>query len=99
MLKEDLVARLVEKGYQKVQIREAIDDIFAEISDILSSGNNLILKGFGTFGVTLRKGHIGTNPVTHERIKLDDYMSVYFKPGTILKSNVRSLKDYNYNKN
>ena len=48
--KTDLINALAEKkSYKKYAIKNAIDDIFAEIAERLVDGDKVSIRGFGTF--------------------------------------------------
>ncbi len=46
-----------------------------------NGGEQIILKGFGTFRLRVRKAHKGTHPQTLEQIEIPRQVSIGFKPG------------------
>ena len=64
--KTDLINALAEKkSYKKYAIKNAIDDIFAEIAERLVDGDKVSIRGFGTFEPKTFKGHPSVHPVTN----------------------------------
>lgn len=62
-------------------------DIFLEtIGQALARGENVELKGFGTFAVRHRPARDGRNPRTGEKIEIDASVSVTFRPHDALKA-------------
>ena len=47
------------------------------------------LRGFGTFGVKVRKSHVARNPKTGEKVDVPRRRVLYFKPGRDMKTAVK----------
>ena len=56
MVKADIVSALCEKGYYKNQANDVVDEVLQIIRDALVRGEQVQLRGFGTFEVKTRKG-------------------------------------------
>lgn len=89
MQRKDLVLALADMDYYKSQADTAINDVFRLISETLINGEKVTIRGFGSFEVKERKGHLFSDPRTKELRTSDDYLSVVFKPGDNLKSAIR----------
>lgn len=88
--KTDLINALAEKkSYKKYAIKNAIDDIFAEIAERLVDGDKVSIRGFGTFEPKTFKGHPSVHPGTKEKIAVDSFKNVVFRPGDELIRAVR----------
>ena len=88
--KTDLINALAEKkSYKKYAIKNAIDDIFAEIAERLVDGDKVSIRGFGTFEPKTFKGHPSAHPGTKEKITVDNFKNVVFRPGDELIRAVR----------
>lgn len=86
----DLVNRIAEKKrYHKYQIKNIMDDIFAEITEVLNEGDKVAIRGFGTFEVKTYKSHPAVHPGTKEPITVPEYRNVAFRPGEELTRTVR----------
>jgi len=57
-----------------------IETITDEIKDQLAAGNEVIIKGFGSFKTITRKARNGRNPATGETIQIPEKKVVKFKP-------------------
>src|SRR3546814_8272109 len=69
MTKSELILRLAERNphlYQR-DVEKIVTTIFDEISDALSHGQRVELRGFGAFSVKRRNARVGRNPRTGER--------------------------------
>ena len=90
MLKKDLVEVVADKtGLTKRAAAEAVDTMLDAISDALSSGDDVLLTGFGKFEVRNRAARTGINPKTMERIQLPATKVPAFKAGKALKAAVK----------
>ena len=49
MVKADIVSALCEKGYYKNQANDVVDEVLQIIRDALVRGEQVQLRGFGTF--------------------------------------------------
>ena len=61
MVKADIVSALCEKGYYKNQANDVVDEVLQIIRDALVRGEQVQLRGFGTFEVKTRKGRNSKN--------------------------------------
>ena len=90
MVKNDLVHALSELDYCKNQAGVVITDIFRIIGEALTRGESVFIRGFGTFEVKTREGHMIQDPNTKEKRMIEDYRVVSFKPGDNLRDAVKS---------
>ena len=67
---------------------EIVENMIGTITDVLASGDDISIVGFGKIGVRERAGRIGRNPKTGEEINIAPSKSVYFKAGKLLKDSV-----------
>lgn len=89
MNKDGLINRLSECGYTKKDANTIIDDIFDLITDILASGESVMVSGFGTFEVVEHAGREITAVNTMEKSWVPPYKNPKFTPGKTLKRAVR----------
>jgi len=89
MKKSDLVDAISAKAnVSKAQAQIIVDDVFELISDGLSKGEKIDLRGFGTFSVRESAARTGRNPQTGEPISIPARRVPGFKPGKELKDRV-----------
>ena len=90
MNKKQLAGKVGQKvGISKARTEKIIDATLGEISDALIKGEKVRLVGFGNFVVRKRKGRIGRNPQTGEKITIGESKSPGFVPGINLKKAVK----------
>lgn len=94
MHKSELVEKVHEalqsSGFSKADVGRVINATFDVISETLSSGERVALKGFGTFNVKERKAREGINPQTGKKIKIGSRKAVTFTVSSSLKESVKS---------
>jgi len=84
--KADIVDKISrELNVQKKDIAFVIDSFFEIIKNVLSNGESIELRGFGTFGLKVRKGRAARNPRSGETLSVADRVVISFKPGKELK--------------
>lgn len=96
MRKADLVAIIAEKtGVPKVDVLVALETFFKEVKDSLSDGENVYIRGFGSFVIKKRAKKIGRHIKKNVAIEIPEHYIPAFKPAKIfveqVKENVNSL--------
>ena len=91
MTKAELVEKIYEKSglETKVKSEAALEAVISAISESLSSGESVVLMGFGSFKVVDRAPRIGRNPRTDDKIEIPATRVVKFFPGKALKEAVK----------
>jgi DNA-binding protein HU-beta len=90
MNKKQLAGRVGNKmKITKAKAESIIDATLAVISEALIRGEKVRLVGFGNFLVRGRKGRIGRNPQTGEKITIGESKAPAFVPGINLKKAVK----------
>ncbi len=90
MNKKQLAGKVADKSdLTKIQAEKIIDTTLDLISEALVKGDKVRLVGFGNFLVRTRKGRIGRNPQTGEKITIDQSKSPAFVPGINLKKAIK----------
>ena len=90
MTRSDLVILLGERFGQLTQrdTEFAIKTILDAMSDALSSGHRIEIRGFGSFSVNHRPPRTGRNPRSGERVVIPEKRVPHFKPGKALRETV-----------
>jgi len=89
MKKTDLIEVVSkESRISRVDAKQLIEIILDEISLAITSGKGVEVRGFGVFYKRHRKGRIGINPKTGEKIEVSEKFVPFFKPGKLLKEAV-----------
>lgn len=97
MTKSELIERIAEQQEQ-LSIKDvelSVKMILEYMSQILSSGERIEIRGFGSFSLHYREPRVGRNPKTGESVHLEGKYVPHFKPGKELRDRVNdSLKTH-----
>ena len=69
-----------------------INTILASMADALKNGDNVEIRGFGSFSIRKHNSYTGRNPKTGETITVKPKKSPFFKPGKDLRNAVNHQK-------
>ncbi|GHU21501.1 DNA-binding protein HU [Spirochaetia bacterium] len=79
-------------GVNAEDVKTVINLFFEAVKGILTRGDAIELRGFGTFEVRTRKGKDkARNPKTGEVVSIEPHRVAVFKPGKALKGAVWNL--------
>ena len=92
MTKSELIARLAERFPQLVakDAEFAVKMILDAMTDALSRGDRIEIRGFGSFSISRRPPRMGRNPRTGEQVLIPEKLVPHFKPGKALREAVGS---------
>lgn len=90
MTKSELIERIVESQVQlsSKDIELAIKTMLEQMSQALSTGDRIEIRGFGSFSLHFRAPRVGRNPKTGESVRLEGKYVPHFKPGKELRDRV-----------
>jgi integration host factor subunit alpha len=89
LTKDKLVTRLqTQNGMTKPESRQIVERLFAIMKETISSGEDLLISGFGTFLVKQKKARRGRNPQTKEALMLKARKVLVFKTSRVLREKV-----------
>ncbi len=81
MRKADLVNNIAEKtGIPKVDVWMTVETLFKEIKLNVVEGNNIYIRGFGSFSPKKRAAKIGRNIKKNTIVKIPEHYIPAFKP-------------------
>jgi len=90
MRKADLVTAISEKtGVPKVDVLVALETFFKEVKSSLSEGENVYIRGFGSFVVKKRAKKIGRHIKQNIAIEIPEHFIPAFKPAKIFVEQVK----------
>ena len=96
MTKSDLIEILSERqsllNYRDVEL--AVKLILEQMSENLSGGDRIEIRGFGSFTLHHRPARVGRNPKSGESVTLDEKYVPHFKPGKELRDRVNNAAGY-----
>ena len=87
MIKSELIQKLADENphlYQR-DVERIVSAVFDEITDALSRGDRVELRGFGAFSVKHRDARTGRNPRTGESVEVPTKRAPFFKTGKDLR--------------
>ncbi len=98
MRKADLVNTISEKtNIAKVDVLVALEAFFKEVKDTMSGGENVYIRGFGSFVIKRRAKKVGRHIKNNKSIDIPEHFIPSFKPAKVfseeVKSNVTSLPE------
>jgi integration host factor beta subunit len=91
MTKADLVEQVAEAigpGITKKDCALVVDGFLNAVKRALAEGENIEIRGFGTFKVRRRKTRMARNPRTGDAVKVPARVVPVFKPSKHLRSRV-----------
>jgi integration host factor subunit beta len=92
MIKSQLIQKLADENphlYQR-DVERIVSSVFEEITDALSQGDRVELRGFGAFSVKHRDARVGRNPRTGESVEVPQKRVPFFKTGKDLRDRMNS---------
>jgi DNA-binding protein HU-beta len=91
MRKADLVNTISEKtGVPKVDVLVTLEMFFKEVKNSLSEGENVYIRGFGSYIVKKRAKKIGRHIKKNEAIEIPEHFIPAFKPAKIFVEQVKN---------
>lgn len=91
MTKADLVEQVAEAigpGITKKDCALVVDGFLSAVKRALAEGENIEIRGFGTFKVRKRKARMARNPRTGEPVEVPSRFVPVFKPSKHLRNKV-----------
>lgn len=92
MTKSELVERMASKQDQ-LSVRDielAVKTMLEQMTQSLSDGERIEIRGFGSFTLNYRAPRTGRNPKTGEAVLLEGKHVPHFKPGKELRDRVNA---------
>jgi integration host factor subunit beta len=93
MNKSDLIAALARDQNLPIQTAESIITIVLDaMTETLAKGDNIEIRGFGSFTVREYNSYNGRNPNTGELVQVKPKKLPFFKVGKELRTSVNDRK-------
>ena len=94
MTKSELIEVLARKqtnlAYKDVEL--AVKAMLEQMSEALSNGERIEIRGFGSFSLHFRPPRVGRNPKTGDSVPLPGKYVPHFKPGKELRERVNASR-------
>ncbi|MGH8370107.1 MAG: integration host factor subunit beta [Gammaproteobacteria bacterium] len=90
MTKSELIEIIARKQSHLAgkDIELAVKTVLEQMSNALSSGRRIEIRGFGSFSLHFRPPRMGRNPKTGDSVALPGKYVPHFKPGKDLRDRV-----------
>lgn len=95
MTKSELIELMArkQKHLPAKDVELAVKHLLELMSDALSRGERIEIRGFGSFSLHYRPPRLGRNPKTGETVALSGKHVPHFKPGKDLRERVNASRD------
>ena len=91
MTKADIVAEIAEKtGLEKVDVQLTVEAFMKEVKESLEGGENVYLRGFGSFIIKERAKKTGRNISKNTTIIIPAHNIPSFKPAKVFVDGVKT---------
>jgi integration host factor subunit beta len=94
LIKSQLIAEISQQmpHLPEKDIALSINSIIEQMSEVLSQGGRIEIRGFGSFCLHYRPPRKAHNPKTGEKLVTQPKYAVHFKPGKELREQVNASK-------
>lgn len=85
----ELIVQEVKKSnttISQAELKRIVRATTTAMAEMVASGKEVRIKGFGTFTSKVRKARKGRNPTTGVAIEIAERRSPLFRPSTVLKT-------------
>lgn len=91
MTKADLVTKISDKlGIDKGDVQATVETFMEEVKASLEGGDNVYLRGFGSFIIKTRAEKTGRNISKNTTIKIPAHNIPAFKPAKVFVDTIKS---------
>ena len=81
MTKAEVISEIAEKtGIEKADVQATVEAFFKVVKDSMSDGNNIYVRGFGSFVNKKRARKVARNISKNTSIIIDEHFIPSFKP-------------------
>lgn len=94
MTRSELIEQIAERKPELSvkEVETAVRLILDDVTDTLSGGSRVEIRGFGSFSLHYREPRTGRNPKTGDPVELDGKYVPHFKPGKELREQVDNFR-------
>jgi len=88
--KADVISEIAEKtGIDKADVTTAVEAFFTVVKNSMSEGNNIYVRGFGSFINKRRAKKIARNISKNTAIVIDEHYIPSFKPSKVFIDKIK----------
>jgi len=91
MTKADLISEITDKtGVEKIAVQATVESLMTSIIDAMESGENVYLRGFGSFVIKKRAEKTGRDISKNTTIIIPEHFIPTFKPAKTFVEGVKN---------
>jgi DNA-binding protein HU-beta len=89
--KADIINEIAEKtGVDKADVTASVEAFFSVVKSSMSNGNNIYIRGFGSFINKKRKKKIARNISRNTALVIEEHFVPSFKPAKIFVNKIKN---------
>ncbi len=93
MTKAEVISKIAEKtGIQKDDVTQTVEAFFKVVKESMAEGDNIYVRGFGSFINKKRAKKIARNISKNTAIVIDEHYIPAFKPSKVFIEKIKSSK-------
>ena len=93
MTKAEVITKISDKtGIQKDDVTQTIEAFFKVVKDSMAEGDNIYVRGFGSFVNKKRAKKIARNISKNTAIVIDEHFVPSFKPSKVFIEKIKNSK-------
>lgn len=93
MTKAEVISEVAEKtGVDKAEVSSAIEAFFTVVKNSMAEGNNIYVRGFGSFINKKRAKKVARNISKNTAIIIDEHYIPSFKPAKVFVEKIKTSK-------
>ncbi|MFR9649307.1 MAG: HU family DNA-binding protein [Rikenellaceae bacterium] len=90
MTKADIVSEIAKKtGVEKIQVQTIVESFMDSVKDSMAAGDNVYLRGFGSFIIKTRAEKVARNISKNTTITIPEHKIPAFKPAKSFASKIK----------
>ncbi len=91
MTKADVIAEISDKtGIDKAEVTNTLETFFSVVKDSLAEGENIYVRGFGSFINKKRAKKVARNISKNTAMVIDEHFIPSFKPAKVFVEQVKT---------
>jgi len=92
MTKADIVNEVAKKtGVEKIAVQNIVEEFMTSVKSSLSNGENVYLRGFGSFIIKERAKKTARNISKNTTIVIPAHKIPFFKPAKVFVNKVKTI--------
>jgi DNA-binding protein HU-beta len=89
--KSDVINEIAEKtGVDKADVTASVEAFFSVVKSSMASGNNIYVRGFGSFINKKRKRKIARNISRNTALVIEEHFIPSFKPAKVFVNKIKN---------